>query len=286
MAVNLDAIGNQTEASLWTWLPRDCSLYALALGAGVNDRSLVLDAAEDVTLRVYPTFLFSLLGADAETRDDDLLGAGDFTGRTIVLGEHTLDIPEPVGPTGQVSIQTRLAQIYDKGSGALVILEASGVRPDNGSQIFTATMSLFVVGEGGFGGDRGPSQFKPDWPARPPDQVRSLTTLPIHSLLYRHAGNDAHGIHVDQKVAESMGFPAPILTGQNSLGIACKAIADAFCDADPSPIRSLSGRFAASALNGDLLTTEMWRLEEKYMLFRVMNQEGLVIVDGGQCRFF
>lgn len=284
MSLNLENIGTETAPSLWTWLPRDCSLYALALGADFNDRALVLDDAPDVDLLVYPTFMLALLGADAETREDDMLGAGDFTGRTVVLGEQTLEIPAPLKPTGEVQIVTKLADILDKGSGALVVLEAKGTHPRSGELLFTASMNLFVVGEGGFGGSRGPSRAKVEWPPRPPDHVRTLATLPIHSLLYRHAGNDSHGIHVDPVVARSMGFAAPILTGHNNLGIACRAIANAVADSDPSSIISISGRFAASALNGDLLSTEIWLIEPGHVLFRVINQNGLVIVDGGDCK--
>jgi acyl dehydratase len=103
-----------------------------------------------------------------------------------------------------------------------------------------------------------------------------------------HAGKDDHPIHIDTAAARAAGFDGPILTGQNSLGIACHAIVQELCPEKPEAVRSISGHFANPAYNGDVLTTEMWkkRLPERgadIVVFRTVNQNGAVVIDGGRC---
>jgi acyl dehydratase len=294
MVVHLDRIGTTSEPSVHSWRPRDCTLYALAVGAGFDDRAYVLDA--EPGQRVYPTFPLALVSGDGEAREDGMLGIGDFTGRTQVLGEQHLVLHAPIAPSGEASLVTRVADVFDKGSGALVVLEAHGRDASSGTPLFTSTMHMFVVGEGGFGGARGPARRTNAWPARPPDAVGTFATSAVHSLWYRHAGNDSHAIHVDRDAARAAGFATAILTGQNSLGVACRAVVHAACGGDAAPVRSIGGRFARPAYSGDVLITEMWALDgpsgaepdagttaTRRVLFRVVNQEGTVVVDDGAC---
>jgi acyl dehydratase len=282
MPLFLDRVGIASKPAVWSWRPRDCSLYALAVGAGFEDRAFVLDDEPDVEQRVYPTFPLTIISANSATLEDDYLGVGDFTGRAVVLGDQTLVLHAPVVPVGEAAIVVRVPAVYDKGSGALVVIEATGSTTSDGTPWFTATMGMFVVGEGGFGGDRGPSRRKTDWPARPPDHVASFPTTAVHSLWYRHAGNDTHGIHVDAAAARAVGFDAPILTGQNTLGVATRAIVHRFCDGDPTAVGTVSGRFASPGYNGDLLITEAWMTDATGCVFRVVNHQGDLLVDDGR----
>jgi len=71
MAVYLDRVGRESPASLRAWEPRDCSLYALALGAGFGERSYTLDTLGD-QLQVYPTFALTLMAAESASWPDPL----------------------------------------------------------------------------------------------------------------------------------------------------------------------------------------------------------------------
>ena len=107
-----------------------------------------------------------------------------------------------------------------------MVLEVRADDRASGKPVFTATTSMFVTGEGGFGGDRGPTAPKLEPPPRAPDRRVSWTTLPFQTLLWRHAGNDPNRIHFDPAAARSAGFDAPILMGLNkevalSSGSAC-----------------------------------------------------------------
>jgi acyl dehydratase len=161
---------------------------------------------------------------------------------------------------------------------------------ETGSPLFTATTGLFVRGQGGCGGARGARGPRAAPPARAPDQRVETPTLPIQTLLYRHAGNDANAIHLDPEVARRAGFRAPILTGLNTLGIACRALVHAVCDSQPERLRSLAGRFASPGYNGDRLCTEVWcgddlgrdERGQRLVCYRVLNQEGSVLLDAGR----
>jgi acyl dehydratase len=118
-------------------------------------------------------------------------------------------------------------------------------------------------------------------------------TLPVQTLLWRHAGNDPNAIHVDPEVARRAGFRAPILSGLNTLGFACRALVHAQAGGRPERLRSIAGRFASPGYNGDLLTTEVWSGDDlppdergdRVALFRVVSQEGAVLIDGGFASF-
>ncbi|MGH7336825.1 MAG: MaoC/PaaZ C-terminal domain-containing protein, partial [Myxococcota bacterium] len=114
-------------------------------------------------------------------------------------------------------------------------------------------------------------------------------TLPVQTLLWRHAGNDPNEIHLDPELAARAGFRAPILSGLNTLGFGCRALVHAVAGGLPARLRSLAGRFASPGYNGDALTTEIWTGDDlgrdargdRYALFRVVNQEGAVLIERG-----
>jgi acyl dehydratase len=284
MAVYLDRVGAESPETERRWEPRDCSLYALAVGAGFAERRFTLDTLGDALL-VYPTFALTIMSAESAAWPDPAFGAGEFDLHAIVLGEQELVVHRPLAPSGSVGCVSRLAGIYDKGSGAVVSLQLRARDLVDGGPVFTATADLFVIGEGGFGGDRGP--MRRAWEVHgAPDHTLHDATSAVQSLIYRHAGNDANPVHVDAEFAREAGFDGPILTGQNSLGFACRAIVTTVTGGDPAGVRSVRGRFRAPAYNGDVLTTEIWEEDgdadgSGTVRFRVVSQRGDVVVDHG-----
>jgi acyl dehydratase len=283
MTVYLDRIGAETKEAVRSWEPRDCSLYALAVGAGFDEPSFT--AGTDV----YPTFALSLTAAEAASWPDPALATGDFDLHQVVLGQQSLVLHERLRPSGRVRMRTRVGGIFDKGSGALIGLETLAIDDWSGADVFTSTSSLFVVGEGGFGGDRGPATAAAP-PDRAPDHVVTFPTLAIQTLLYRHAGNDDNPVHVDPEFAIAAGFDGPILTGQNTLGFACRALVETVADGDPANLASIEGRFGSPGYNGDALTTLIWFGPDvgttadghALAVFSVANQRGDTVLDRGR----
>jgi len=281
----LDRVGARSEPARRSWEARDCALYALAQGAGWDDLEYLSESAAGPAQKVLPTFVLAgVMAAESASWPDPGFATGDYAPHEIVHGEQALEIHAPIGPRGDVNTATRVAGIYDKGSGALVVLEVEASDSASGAPVFTATTSLFVLGHGDFGGERGPSSGGAKLPERPPDHRVETPTLPIQTLLYRHAGHDENAVHVDPAAARKAGFPEPILMGLNTLGIACRALVRTVGDSMPERLRALSGRFASPGYNGDVLATEIWQ-EETGARYRVVNQEGSLLIDAGRASF-
>jgi len=288
--MHLERVGAVSAPSRRHWTPRDCALYALALGAGWNELEFASDGVGELAQLVYPTFALTICAAESQSWPDAGFATGDYEPHQLVLGSQSLELAHPLAARGDVTVRTRVAGIDDKGSGALVRLEIAAADTGTGALAFVAGISLFIIGGGGFGGARGPREPDRAPPRRPPDARVSYETAENQTLLYRHAGNDANAIHIDPAVAELAGFKGPILAGQNTLGFAARAVIEAVCGGDPTRVRSIDGRFAAPGYNGDCLITELWfgmgvgadARGRLVVPFRVMNHDGAVLVDRGR----
>jgi acyl dehydratase len=130
--------------------------------------------------------------------------------------------------------------------------------------LFTNRFSLFLRGEGGFGGESGPKAGnKP--PERDPDGIVDVPTLPQQALLYRLSG-DKNPLHADPDFAKLAGFDQPILHGLCSYGIACKAIVDAALDGDVTRVASYRARFAGVTFPGETQRISYWVEGEQILL--------------------
>jgi acyl dehydratase len=292
--MHLDRVGFESEPKRIRWEPKDCSLYALSLGAGFDELAFVAEDAIDHPQQVFPTFVLAgVMAEESASWTHPGFHTGDYEVQQIVHGEQRLELFGKVEPRGDVMVRTRVGGIYDKGSGALVELEVRADDRASGRPLFAALTSLFVRGEGGFGGERGPERPQLVLPRCEPDLELSYPTLAVQSLLYRHGGHDPHPIHFDPEVARRGGMKAPILMGLNTLGFAGRALLHGIGGSDPGRMRAIEGRFAAPAYNGDTLTTQIWvgndvgarPGEAQVALYRVISQEGVVLLDRGRAVF-
>ena len=123
--------------------------------------------------------------------------------------------------------------------------------PD-GDALWTQRPSIFARGEGGFGGERGPST-RSRLPDRAPRfRASHCRSLPQQALLYRLCG-DRNPLHSDPEFAAAAGFPRPILHGLCTYGMACKAMVDACLDGDAAAVGTYGARFAGVAFPGETL---------------------------------
>lgn len=172
--------------------------------------------------------------------------------------------------------------IYDKGSGALVTSETNAVDPETGDRLITSRSSVFIRGEGGFGGERGP---RDEWaePDRAPDHKVTCPTRPEQALLYRLSG-DRNPLHSDPAFAARAGFERPILHGLCTYGITGRALLHTVADSDPARFTSMSGRFSSPVFPGEPLTVSIW-VDGGTALFRTVKDDGTVVIDRGRATF-
>jgi acyl dehydratase len=220
---------------------------------------------------VLPTFP-TVLNYDAE------FDWGEYDPANEVHAEQSIEVYGPLPVAGTARIVTTAKALYDKGSGALAVFEAIGADAATGRPLFSMGGSLFIIGEGGFGGERGPRSGSDALPERPPDVVIFQETRRDQALLYRLSG-DTNPLHTDPDVAARAGFPTPILHGLCTYGFAGRALLRAVCDGDVRRFRSMSGRFTSPVVPGSLLRTDIWRTDTG-AAFRVAVGDRTVIDHG------
>jgi acyl dehydratase len=140
--------------------------------------------------------------------------------------------------------------------------------------VFDNTFSIFVRGEGGFGGERGPEAAKVEPPAgKAPDFEVVEQTAREQALLYRLSG-DVNPLHADPNMAKFGGFDRPILHGLCTYGFAGRAVLKGACGGDVGKLKSFFARFAGVVFPGDTLTTRGWNVGDGKWIVTVATQEG------------
>ena len=152
MAINPDAVGTKGEPAERTWTSKDCLLYAIGVGAGLDELPFTTENSEGITQRVLPTFAV-IAGAGGGGAFSKI---GEFNWAMLVHGEQQVTLHQPLPVEGKATMTGKIANIWDKGKAAVVELENEAV-DQNGKPLFTTKMSAFIRGEGGWGGERGPS---------------------------------------------------------------------------------------------------------------------------------
>jgi acyl dehydratase len=258
MPIDLDvAIGAQLDPVEFSWASSDVQLYHLGLGAGADPMDpRELRYLADGTPQVLPTF-----GNVAQSFHMTEPPKVQFPGIDIELSRvlhasEAVSVPAPIPPSGTGVAVTRFTEIWDKGKAAVIWSETTVTTPD-GAPLWTQKRSIFARGEGGFGGERGPSTST-EPPERAPDLEVDLPILPQQALLYRLCG-DRNPLHSDPQFAAAAGFDRPILHGLCTYGIACKAIVDHVLDGDVSRVRSYGARFAGVVFPGETLRANIWK---------------------------
>jgi len=249
MPVDLTMIGKPLEATRFAYAERDVMLYALGVGAGTDE----LQFTYERDLKVLPTFgvipAFPALFAMGSVMSVNPL--------MVLHGEQRITLHAALPTRGTLTTTPTIRAIYDKGKGALVIIDADTV-DDKGTLLCTNTFGAFARGEGGFGGDRGPSGPKYLPPQRPPDAVVEMPTLPQQALIYRLSG-DMNPLHADPEFARLAGYDRPILHGLCTFGHVGRAVLRTYCDNDPLRFKSLTVRFSGVVFPGETIVTEMWK---------------------------
>jgi acyl dehydratase len=258
------AIGAELPPRQFEWTASDVLLYHLALGAGTDPTDpRELRYATETDLHVLPTFAVVAPSVHATDAPRVSYPGIEIDLAKVLHGSQRIDVHGPLRVDGKATATTRVANVYDKGSAAVVVTETQ-VNDLGGKRLWTNTSNIFARGEGGFGGDRGPSASG-DAPGREPDAVLSTPTLPQQALWYRLLG-DRNPLHCDPSFAAAAGFPAPILHGLGTYGIVCKSLVDEFLDGAVTRVRSFAVRFAGVVFPGETLRTSVWRDDDRLVL--------------------
>ncbi|MEP7215307.1 MAG: MaoC/PaaZ C-terminal domain-containing protein [Anaerolineaceae bacterium] len=250
------ALGAPIAGSPFSWNRDRVILYALGVGAGVPQTDAnELAYTYEKNLKVLPSF--GVVPAFGAMGGLGTVPGLSFNPMMLLHGEQDLEILGPIPTEGEVESAGKVAGIFDKGKAALVVLEMETRLKGHAEPLFINRFSLFLRGEGGFGGDSGPAAGNAA-PGRAPDHVVESKTLPQQALLYRLSG-DKNPLHADPEFAKMGGFDMPILHGLCSYGIVCKAVVDAALGGDTASVARYQARFTGVVFPGETIVTSIWR---------------------------
>jgi acyl dehydratase len=266
MPIDPDVASGATLPEIpFAWNESDVLLYHLAVGAGAAPGDNTSEQAlrwtvEGDRLQVLPSFgivtpTFHLTEPPQELPGCDI----DLT--QVLHGTQSIELHGPIATSGSATVTTRITEVWDKGSAAVIVQEGTATTTD-GTDLWSTRSSMFVRGEGGWGGERGPSVARLEVPERDPDLDASYPTTPQQALLYRLCG-DRNPLHSDPAFAKAAGFPAPILHGLCSLGIALRIVVDGLLDGDAAAVRRLTARFAGVVFPGEAIRVRAWSADEE-----------------------
>lgn len=245
-----------------SWAKSDVIRYHLGIGAGVPpDDAHELRYVYERDLVTLPTF-GTVPGFMPIQRLSDIPGL-DIDLRALLHAEHELTVHGRLPTSANATSACRPIAVHDLRVGAAVVFETTTTV--EGQVLLTNTMTAFIKGEGGFGGDAGPGRSRVRAPRRDPDATVVTSTLPQQALWYRLSG-DANPLHVDPEFATAAGFDKPILHGMCTFGMAGKAAVDALLDGDVSLVQDVRARFSGVVTPGETIEHDLWREEDDILI--------------------
>ncbi|MFD3499155.1 MaoC/PaaZ C-terminal domain-containing protein [Streptomyces sp. NPDC058676] len=252
------ALAAEPRSGEIAWTAKDVQLYHLGIGAGIpaTDPDELRYTLES-RLHVLPSFA-TVAGAGSPGVISGLSMPGvDVDLARVLHGGQSLEIHRPLPVEGTATATSRIAGVYDKGKAAVLVMRTEVA--DTDGPLWTNDAQIFVRGEGGWGGDRGPSA-RLDPPVGEPDRIVERPVREDQALLYRLSG-DRNPLHADPEFAKVAGFERPILHGLCTYGITLKAVVDTMLGGDVTRVRGYATRFAGVVYPGETLRVRMWRQE-------------------------
>ncbi|MBW2390877.1 MAG: enoyl-CoA hydratase, partial [Deltaproteobacteria bacterium] len=203
---------------------------------------------------------------------------GSFNPAMLLHGAQKIELFDLIPPDGEIESTGEIGAIWDKGKGASVEMISESKNLATGNLLFKTTITVFLRGEGNFGGERGPASTF-ELPDRKPDHEVRYETRPDQALTYRLSG-DRNPLHSDPSFAKMGGFDRPILHGLCTYGFTGRALLHSICGSDPARFKSMEGRFSKPVMPGDDLIISMW-VDGDRTLFQTKNQDDVVVFDQG-----
>ncbi|MEV7470645.1 MaoC/PaaZ C-terminal domain-containing protein [Streptomyces kronopolitis] len=244
------------------WDHKDVQLYHLGIGAGAATPEKPHPATDPDELRYTLESALHVLPSFATVAGGGMALAGGLSApgievdlAAVLHGGQTVTVHRPVPVRGRAVQTSSVPAVYDKGKAAVIVLRSEVA--DEDGPLWTCDTQIFVRGEGGFGGDRGPSA-RLELPERTPDLETGRRIREDQALLYRLSG-DWNPLHADPEFAALAGFDRPILHGLCTYGVTLKAVVDTVLGGEVSRVASYATRFAGVVFPGETLRLRMWR---------------------------
>ncbi|EXJ66160.1 uncharacterized protein A1O5_10776 [Cladophialophora psammophila CBS 110553] len=285
-----------------SWLVRDVLLFNISVGATADELHLTYEGSPN--FQALPTFpvVLPYKGTSQEVVDFTTLPKPTdlseipripiFDRQRVVDGEKHIKIFKPLPLTSKgrrFELHQTLLGIYDKGKPGTVIETQTDLLDIESHEIYaTVYGSVFAVGQGGWGGSKGPETRKIVMPNdRGPDYVHTQTTTKETPLLYRLNG-DYNPLHAHPGPGRRMGFGGSILHGLCTWNMAAHALLSTVAGSKSSSMKEFQARFVAPVRPGQTLYTQLWSTGERdaqgyeEFRFQMVNEEEKVVLANGR----
>lgn len=256
-----------------SWLKRDVLLFANTIGCTVDELHFLYELHPNFA--VFPTYpiLLPFKHTTQEVIDFyaaqgaiPIPGVPKFDSTRVLDGQRRMTFLKPFPPTSagrKFELRNKVVGVYDKGkSGSVVENQQDIVDKETGESYARIVGSAFFVGQGNWGGPKGPATENFPPPAgKKPDAIAIHQNRAESALLYRLNG-DYNPLHATPEPGAKMGFGGAIMHGLSSWNFACHGLLKEIGGSDPKNIREFQARFASPVKPGDKLVTEIWKTGE------------------------
>ncbi|ROV89956.1 hypothetical protein VMCG_10105 [Cytospora schulzeri] len=256
-----------------SWLKRDVLLFANSIGCTTDERHFLYELHPNFA--VFPTYpvILPFKGDTQEVIDFyaaqkavKIPGVPDFDQTRVVDGQRLVQFLKPLPPTSagkKFEMRTKVLGVYDKGRpGSVLETQTDLVDAETGEVYSRAIGSAFFVGQGNWGGPKGPATVNfPPPKGKQPDVTFEDQIGKEAALLYRLNG-DYNPLHATPEPGAKMGFGGAIMHGLYSFNSTCHGLLKNLGASDPSNIKEFQARFASPVVPGDKLVTSVWRTGE------------------------
>lgn len=256
-----------TEVS---WLKRDVLLFANSIGCSTDELHFLYELHPDFA--VFPTYPVILpfktstqevIDFYASQKAITIPGVPEFDSTRVVDGQRRIEFLRPLPTTSEgktFQVRTKVLGVYDKGRpGTVVETQTDLVDAATGDVYARATGSAFYVGQGNWGGPKGPATVNyPPPKGKSPDAVLEDAASIETPLLYRLNG-DYNPLHATPEPGAKMGFGGVIVHGLWQWNSTCRLLLRHFGGSDPRNIKEYQARFASPVRPGVKLATSAWR---------------------------
>lgn len=264
MSFELEAVGRPTEEQRFEVTEEALRAYAEATD----------DRPGGPVFAIVPAWTAIALASRSVASDD--------VRSHVVHYEQDFVLHRPFEPgTTVVSRATPVALLTRPNGTSLVIHVAT--RTEDGGPLNEQYVTEFFRGVEAQAtiGDRAPDhQLEED--GRPPLAEIPYPLAEDQTARYANASGDHFAIHLDDDFARSVGLPGRIVHGLCTMAFTGRAVLAAAGVDDPREVRRLAVRFSAPLFPGDVLTTRVWKLDEKAYGFVAAGSDGIPVIKDGR----
>ncbi|KAK7216002.1 hypothetical protein V2G26_004005 [Clonostachys chloroleuca] len=264
-------VGYQLPVRKVSWLKRDTLLFNISIGCKADELQFLYERHPQFS--TFPTFPFGLVfKLDNQEVTDfyaaqgavKIPGVPELDPVRLVDGDRTIEMLKllPVTSEGrQFEFRSKIVGVFDKGKAGTVVRTEHLLVDAASDEIYTRNVgSEFYVGQGNWGGPRGPPAQR-----HPPPEGKTVDlSFQVHidaqsSHLYRLNG-DYNPLHATPEPGKQMGYGGLINHGVFAYNVIAHEFVRRLGKSDPLSLQQLSARFSGPVKPGDDIAIEVWNI--------------------------